>query len=81
MGVYAYGMEDFNGARVKTFELALGILGEGEVDVLPLVTHRFSLADYKGAVQTALATGPRRSVKTVFNIAGTGGGRRTRSIG
>ena len=68
MGVYAYGMEDFRGERVRTFELALRFLAEGRVDLRPLVTHRFALADYKRAVQTALATGPNRSVKTVFDL-------------
>src|SRR5262249_20463658 len=70
MGVYAYGVEDFRGERVRTFELALRFLREGRVDLRPLVTHRFALADYKRAIQTALATGPSRSVKTVFDLTG-----------
>jgi threonine dehydrogenase-like Zn-dependent dehydrogenase len=69
-GVYAYGVEDFAGERVKTFELALRFLSQGKVDLRPLVTHRFALADYKRAIQAALATGPSRSVKTVFDLRG-----------
>ncbi len=68
MGVYAYGTEDFGGERVRTFELALRFLRERRVDLRPLVTHRFALTDYKRAIQTALATGPHRSVKTVFAV-------------
>ena len=67
-GVYAYGVEEFGGERVKTFALAMRFMSEGKVDVGPLVTHRFALADYKRAIQTALATGPSRSVKTVFEL-------------
>jgi threonine dehydrogenase-like Zn-dependent dehydrogenase len=67
-GVYAYGVEDFHGERAKTFELALRFLREGKIDLRPLVTHRFALADYKRAIQTALATGPNRSIKTVFEL-------------
>jgi threonine dehydrogenase-like Zn-dependent dehydrogenase len=70
MGVYAYGVEDFRGERVRTFELALRFLRDGRVDLRPLVTHRFALADYKRAIRTALATGPHRSVKTVFDFTG-----------
>jgi threonine dehydrogenase-like Zn-dependent dehydrogenase len=70
MGVYAYGVEEFRGERVRTFELALRFLHEGKVDLKPLVTHRFALADYKRAIQTALATGSHRSVKTVFVLTG-----------
>jgi threonine dehydrogenase-like Zn-dependent dehydrogenase len=68
MGVYAYGVEEFRGERVKTFELALRFLQEGKVDLRPLVTHRFALRDYKRAIRTALATGASRSVKTVFEL-------------
>src|SRR5262249_12077563 len=68
MGVYAYGIEEFRGERVKTFELALRFFKEGQVDLRPLVRHRFVLTDYKRAVQTALATGAHRSVKTVFVV-------------
>jgi threonine dehydrogenase-like Zn-dependent dehydrogenase len=69
-GVYAYGIEEFRGERLKTFELALRFLHERRVDLTPLVTHRFGLTDYKRAIQTALATGPNRSVKTVFVVRG-----------
>jgi len=68
MGVYAYGVEAFGEERVKTFELALRFLRQGRADVRPLVTHRFPLTDYKRAIQTALATGPHRSVKTIFDL-------------
>jgi threonine dehydrogenase-like Zn-dependent dehydrogenase len=70
MGVYAYGVEDIGGERARTFELALRFMREGKVDPRPLVTHRFALTDYKRAIQTALATGPHRSVKTVFDFTG-----------
>lgn len=68
-GVYAYGVEDFAGERAKTFELALRFMSQGVVDLRPLVTHRFPLAEYKRAIRTALATGPSRSVKTVFDLS------------
>jgi threonine dehydrogenase-like Zn-dependent dehydrogenase len=69
LGVYAYGHEEFHGERIRTFELALRLLREGRVDLAPLVTHRFALTAYKQAIQTALATGPSQSVKTVFDLA------------
>jgi threonine dehydrogenase-like Zn-dependent dehydrogenase len=68
MGVYAYGLEDFAGERVRTFELALRFLQR--LDLRPLVTHRFGLRDYRLAIQTALVTGRQQSVKTVFDFTG-----------
>ena len=72
LGVYAYGHEEFQGERVRTFDLALRLLHEGRVDLAPLVTHRFALTDYKRAIGTALATGASRSVKTVFDLTRSG---------
>jgi threonine dehydrogenase-like Zn-dependent dehydrogenase len=41
--------ESFRGSKVKTFDLAIELLEHGTVDLGPLVTHRYSLADYKRA--------------------------------
>jgi threonine dehydrogenase-like Zn-dependent dehydrogenase len=68
MGVYAYGLEDFQGERVRTFELALRFLQR--LDLRPLVTHKFPLREYRQAIQTALFTGRQQSVKTVFDFTG-----------
>jgi threonine dehydrogenase-like Zn-dependent dehydrogenase len=70
LGTYAYGMEDMGGQRLRTFQLALRLLGEQRVHLEPLVTHKFALADYRAAVRSALFTGPQRSIKTVFILAG-----------
>ncbi|HZT79982.1 MAG TPA: zinc-binding dehydrogenase [Gemmataceae bacterium] len=69
-GAYAYGVEEVNGERLRTFELALRLIGQRRVSLGPLVTHKFPLADYHKAVRTALQTGPHRSVKTVFDFTG-----------
>lgn len=68
LGTYAYGMEDFQGERLRTFDLALRLIKESRVDLAPLVTHKFPLAEYRQAIRTALCTGPQRSVKTVFDL-------------
>lgn len=67
-GAYAYGIEDFNGERLRTFELALRLLEQRRVDLAPLVTHRYRLGEYRQAIRTALLTGEHRSVKTVFDF-------------
>jgi threonine dehydrogenase-like Zn-dependent dehydrogenase len=67
-GTYTYGVEDVAGERLRTFPLALRLLEQGRVDLRPLVTHRFALADYRTALQTARHTGPQRAIKTVFDL-------------
>jgi threonine dehydrogenase-like Zn-dependent dehydrogenase len=67
-GTYTYGVEEVAGERLRTFTLALRLLEQGRVDLRPLVTHRFPLREYRRALQTALHTGPHRSIKTVFDV-------------
>jgi threonine dehydrogenase-like Zn-dependent dehydrogenase len=69
-GAYAYGLEEYGNERLRTFELALRLLADKRIDLAPLVTHRFPLAEYRQAIRTALLTGKYRSVKTVFDISG-----------
>ena len=69
MGAYAYGAETWQGRSVGTFSLSLEMMADGWADRLgPLVTHRYPLGKYREAVATALNVGPRKAVKTVFDL-------------
>jgi threonine dehydrogenase-like Zn-dependent dehydrogenase len=70
LGTYAYGMEDYQGQRLRTFELALRVLADQHMDLAALVTHRFTLAEFRRAIRCALFTGEHQSVKTVFDLTG-----------
>ncbi len=67
-GSYTYGWENWQGRRRKTFDLALDLLRDHGTQLKSLVTHKFQLTGYRAALRTALATGPTKSVKTVFEI-------------
>jgi threonine dehydrogenase-like Zn-dependent dehydrogenase len=69
LGTYAYGMECFQGERLRTFELALRWLAEKRINLDGFVTHRFLLPDHRRAIRSALFTGPERSIKTVFDLS------------
>ena len=70
-GAYAYGDEAWRGRAVGTFSLSLEMMADGWADRLtPLVTHRYPLGKYREAVATALSVGPRKAVKTVFDLTG-----------
>jgi threonine dehydrogenase-like Zn-dependent dehydrogenase len=68
LGTYAYGMEDFRGERLRTFELALRLIANHGMEFASLVTHKFPLAEFRRAIASALFTGAERSVKTVFDL-------------
>ncbi len=64
-GSYAYGVEEFGGEKVSSFELALRLAPEMKTDAL--VGPRFRLEEYGRAVATARAAGREGHVKVVFD--------------
>lgn len=68
VGTYTYCFEDHRGQRVRTFELALEYLRQMRGRLDGLVGARFPLSQYRRALQTALATGQSRVVKTAFDL-------------
>jgi threonine dehydrogenase-like Zn-dependent dehydrogenase len=64
-GAYAYGVEEYEGERVNSFDLALRIAPEIELDTL--VGPRFRLREYRDAIAAARAAGRDGYVKVVFD--------------
>lgn len=65
-GCFAYGTEDYEGRRMRTFDIAIELMRLGKVDLSPLVTHRFPLEKYRNALQTATRKGSCSAIKVVF---------------
>ncbi|WLD93875.1 zinc-binding dehydrogenase [Alkalihalobacillus sp. AL-G] len=65
-GSFAYSTEAYQGERVRTFAIAIQLIKEGKVDLSPMITHRFPLDDYKGALKAATSKSSRDAVKVVF---------------
>ncbi|MFQ6101434.1 MAG: zinc-binding dehydrogenase [Anaerolineae bacterium] len=63
---YVCGFETWQGRRVRTMQLALDLMAGGKVDLAPLVTHRFPLAEYRKALAMATRKSRHRLVKAVF---------------
>ena len=64
-GAYAYGEEEYEGERIKSFELALRIAPE--IKLASLVGPRFRLREYREAVAAARSSGRNGYVKIVFD--------------
>jgi threonine dehydrogenase-like Zn-dependent dehydrogenase len=64
-GAYAYGLEDYGGGRVRTFELALRIAPE--IVLNGIVGPLFRLQDYRQAIATARSAGQDGNVKVAFD--------------
>lgn len=67
-GSYTYGIENYNGETIHTFDLGLKLLQEQGEQLLPIVGSPFTLKNYNQAIQTSLNTGRTASIKTVFDL-------------
>ncbi|HEY3249052.1 MAG TPA: alcohol dehydrogenase catalytic domain-containing protein [bacterium] len=65
-GSYIYRWDVWQGRRVRTMDLVLEWMAAGRVDLSPLVTHRFPLRDYVGALKTAMGKPRSGAFKVAF---------------
>ena len=63
------GVADYHGARQYIFDVAMDLIETGKVDLTSLVTHRFSLDQYREAIKVNLAKASHGAIKTVFEIS------------
>ena len=53
IGLYAHGMEEWNGVRQSTYDLTIDLLLKKKLLIDGLITHRFPLEQWRTAVGTA----------------------------
>lgn len=66
LGSYIYGVESYEGRRVRTMDLVLEWIERGRLDPSPLVTHRFPLNDYAAALTTAMGKAESQAFKVAL---------------
>ena len=67
IGVLAHGAEEWQGERVSTFELIARLMRAGKMNTDGLITHSFTLPEYRQAVATAVQQPRTHSIKVVFD--------------
>jgi 2-desacetyl-2-hydroxyethyl bacteriochlorophyllide A dehydrogenase len=67
IGVLAHGAEDWQGERVGTYDLIARLMREGKMNVDGLITHRFTLPQWRQAIATAIQQPRTHSIKVVFD--------------
>jgi len=77
VGSNAFGVEEFEGRRRHAMEIYFDLVASGRIDVTPVITHRFTLDDYRRAFLACAEQGASGAVKVLFTYGdgGTGGGR------
>ena len=53
IGLYAHGMEEWNGVKQSTYDLTTGLLLKKKLSIDGLITHRFPLDQWRTAVRAA----------------------------
>jgi threonine dehydrogenase-like Zn-dependent dehydrogenase len=67
-GLRSHGVEEWRGSRLRSYERVVQWVGEKRLRLSGMVTHRFSLADYRRALSVAAARDKSRewSLKVAF---------------
>ena len=66
VGTWGYGVEEWQGERLDTFELAARLVQSGDLGFDRLITHRFPLSRWREAVAVAADKTRHRSIKVAL---------------
>jgi threonine dehydrogenase-like Zn-dependent dehydrogenase len=67
-GSFYYGMENFRGEIISTYQMAINLISNNKINVSPLLTHRFNIQNYKKAIDVASNKSKNNSIKVVFQF-------------
>ena len=74
IGSNAFGVEEFEGRRRHSMEIYLDLVREGRIDTTPILTHRFTLDQYRDAFLACGKQGKSGAIKVLFDYADAGAG-------
>jgi (R,R)-butanediol dehydrogenase/meso-butanediol dehydrogenase/diacetyl reductase len=64
-GAYVYGYNTFNGETKHAFETAIDLTLQKRVRLEPMITHTFSIGDYRRMIEVNLSKARHKAMKTV----------------
>jgi threonine dehydrogenase-like Zn-dependent dehydrogenase len=67
-GVYGCGYADYKDRRMFMFEIALDMVREGKINLNDMITHRFSLENFKEMIRVNLDKNKHKAVKTAVSF-------------
>jgi threonine dehydrogenase-like Zn-dependent dehydrogenase len=66
VGTVCSSTEEYQGQRIRCYQLALDFMVQGKVDLAPLLTHTFRLDDYRRALAMNMDKSRHRLVHSAF---------------
>ena len=70
-GSNAFGIEELDGVRKHAIAHYLDLVAEGRLDIAPMLTHRFTLEDWRGALRSLALPGESGALKVAFEPNGS----------
>ncbi len=67
VGSNGFGIEEYDGRRQHAIEWYFEFLRTKQIDLTPIITHRFPLAGYRDAFMTCYSQGDNGAVKVLFD--------------
>jgi threonine 3-dehydrogenase len=67
-GTLCSSTEECAGGRRRCYDMILDWMANGQLDLMPLLTHRFRLEDYKTALAMSFRKSQHQMVKSVFEF-------------
>jgi threonine dehydrogenase-like Zn-dependent dehydrogenase len=68
VGSNAFGVEEWNGVRQHAMQHYFDLIRSRQIDVTPILTHRFPLSEYKEAFRVTHNQGDSGAVKVLFEF-------------
>jgi threonine dehydrogenase-like Zn-dependent dehydrogenase len=70
VGSNAFGIEEVEGVRRHAMEHYFDLVASGRIDIRPMLTHTFRLAEWRDAFATIADQGSTGAVKVAFDHRG-----------
>jgi threonine dehydrogenase-like Zn-dependent dehydrogenase len=67
-GVFSCGYMDLSGERKHGFDVAIDLVHKNKVQLMEMVTHKFSIDEYGKMIDTNLAKGRNKAIKTMMSF-------------
>jgi threonine dehydrogenase-like Zn-dependent dehydrogenase len=61
-----FSNETINGEKKRTMQIALDLMESGQANVKDFITHKFSIDDYKKALEVAVNKSDYNTIKAAF---------------
>lgn len=67
-GSYAVSTENYEGRKMRTYEVGLELMTQGKLELAPLLTHKYRLEEYRQAFRTLANRSANQVLKAVFTF-------------